>query len=321
MSAEQQEVEKKLEGEEELKIEVVDDTPEKDRGREPLPKELKEDLDKDDLEEYSDKVKKRLAQMKKAWHDERREKERAVREREEAVRFAQTKFEEAKRLKDRLGKGEKVFIQEVTRAATLEVEAAKERLRKATEDGDTNSIIEAQEALTDAKLKIRDVERFQPSLQETESEVELRQQPKTAHAASAQPDPKAKAWQEKNAWFGSDEEMTALALGLHEKLVRSGVDPRSNEYYEKVNATMRKRFPEYDFGDEKDDTQGDEPQKPERTAPSRNSKPSVVVAPATRSSAPRQVRLTPSQIAIAKKLGLSNEQYARELIKLENSNG
>jgi hypothetical protein len=125
-------------------------------------------------------------------------------------------------------------------------------------------------------------------------------------------DPKAAAWREKNTWFGADEEMTALALGLHEKLVRSGVDPRSDEYYRRVNDTMRKRFPEaFDDAEEDEQPQTKQAQKPART------KPANVVAPVTRGTAPRQVRLTPTQVAIAKRLGLSNEQYARELMKLE----
>jgi hypothetical protein len=109
--------------------------------------------------------------------------------------------------------------------------------------------------------------------------------------------------------------MTALALGLHEKLVRSGVDPRSDDYYRQIDKTMRKRFPEAFDGYE------DEPTQTRQTERSSRNKPANVVAPVTRSTAPRQVRLTPTQVAIAKKLGLSNEQYAREVMKLENNNG
>lgn len=296
--------------EDDLKIEVVDDTPEEDRGRKPLPKDMVDELDKDDLEEYSDKVKKRLSQMKKVWHDERRAKEAAAREREEAVRFAQVQAEENKRLKQQLGTGEKLFIQEVSKAASTEVSAAKEKLKQAYESGDVDKIAEAQDLLTDAKLKLREYERYKPSLQDTEEGVQQAPQARQ----TAQVDPKASAWQKENTWFGTDEEMTALALGLHEKLVRSGVDPRSDDYYEKVNKTMRKRFPEY-FGEESDAPTSQEPEKPApRKAP-------TVVAPASRSSAPKQVRLTASAVAIAKKLGVSPEQYARELMKLESNNG
>lgn len=297
-----------------LEVLIEDDTPPEDRGRTPLPKEIVDELEKDDLEEYSDKVKKRLSQMKKVWHDERREKERAAREREEALRFAESQAEEVRRLRQRMGEGEKVYITEVTRAATSEVETAKSKLKQAYESGDAESIANAQEALTDAKLKLREYEKFKPSLQEESDKVERNQQT-AVNPPAARPDPKAEAWREKNTWFGVDEEMTALALGLHEKLVKSGVDPRTEDYYRKVDATMRRRFPEY-FGS--DDQTSQNTEKDEKPAPRKNS---TVVAPATRSTAPRQIRLTPTQVALAKRFGLSNEQYARELMKLENNNG
>ena len=302
----------KPETEDELKVEVVDDTPEQDRGRKPLPKEMVEELENDDLEEYSEKVKKRLGQMKKVWHDERRAKEAALREREEAIRFAAIRENEIRQLKQRLGNGEKAYIHEVTKAANNELVSAKDRLKQAYESGDAEKITDAQEALTEAKLRIKQYENFRPSLQEEDSGVQPKQQFQVPPASPPVIDPKAEAWKEKNAWFGTDEEMTALALGLHEKLVRSGVDPRSDDYYDRVNATMRKRFPDY-FNEEVEEkpTQTREAEKPART------KPANVVAPVTRGTAPRQVRLTPTQVAIAKKLGLSNEQYARELMKLE----
>jgi hypothetical protein len=127
-------------------------------------------------------------------------------------------------------------------------------------------------------------------------------------------DSKAEAWKQKNTWFGVNKGMTAFALGLHEELVESGVDPRSDDYYTRVDQTMRKRFSDY-FGDVAEQTVDREEKPVQRT------KPANVVAPVSRSTAPRQVRLTPTQVAIAKKLGLSNEQYARELFKLENGNG
>jgi hypothetical protein len=310
---EQEKTEAKQEVSDEIEIKVEDDTPEEDRGRKPLPKEVVDELDKDDLEEYSEKVKKRLGQMKKVWHDERRAKESALREREEAIRFAAIREQEIKQLKQRLGNGEKAYLQEVTKSANNDLGVAKERLKQAYEAGDAEKITEAQEALTEAKLRIKQYENFRPSLQEEESVVQPTQQYQVPPAPQPVADPKAEAWKDKNPWFGADEEMTALALGLHEKLVRSGVDPRSDDYYDRVNATMRKRFPDY-FSEEVEEekpTQTREAEKPSRT------KPANVVAPVTRGTAPRQVRLTPTQVAIAKKLGLSNEQYARELMKLE----
>jgi hypothetical protein len=249
--------------------------------------------------------------MKKVWHDERREKERALREREEAFRFAQLREQEIRQLKQRLGNGEKAYFQEVTKAASNDLVVAKERLKQAYEAGDAEKITDAQEALTEAKFKIKQYENFRPSLQDEESGVQQAEQYQVPPAPQPAIDPKAEAWKDKNPWFGTDEEMTALALGLHEKLVRSGIDPRSDEYYDRVNTTMRKRFPEAFETAEEERPQTKQEEKPART------KPANVVAPVTRSSGPRQIRLTPTQVALAKKLGLSNEQYARELMKLE----
>jgi hypothetical protein len=300
----------KAEKEPDFEVQIEDDTPPQDRGRKPLPKDVVDELDKDDLDEYSEKVKKRLSQMKKVWHDERRAKESAEREKEEALRFAQMREQEIRQLKQRLGNGEKAYIQEVTKSANNDLATAKDRLKQAYESGDAEKITDAQEALTEAKLKIKQYENFRPSLQEEESVVQQSQQYQVPPAPQPAIDPKAEAWKDKNPWFGTDEEMTALALGLHEKLVRSGVDPRSDDYYDRVNTTMRKRFPDY-F--EEEQTQTKEAEKPART------KPANVVAPVTRSTAPRQIRLTPTQVALAKKLGLSNEQYAKELMKLESN--
>ena len=299
-----------------FKVEVIDDTPPEDRGRVPLPKEVVDELDKDDLEEYSEKVKKRLSQMKKVWHDERRAKEAAAREKEEALRFAQAQMEENKRLKQRLGTGEKAYLQEVTKSANTELAVAKEKMKMAYESGDAEKIAEAQEAMTDAKIRIQQYARFQPTLQSQESGVQQTQQAQAPQVPAPTIDPKAEAWKQRNSWFGVDEEMTALALGLHAKLERSGVDLRSDDYYKQIDSTMRKRFPDY-FNEESEEEvpQTKEAEKPART------KQATVVAPVTRSTAPRQIRLTPTQVALAKKLGLSNEQYAKELMKLENDNG
>jgi hypothetical protein len=295
----------------EVEVEIVDDTPAQDRGREPLPKELVKELDEDDLEEYSDKVKKRLGQMKKVWHDERRAKEQASREREEAMRFAQLREDENKQLKQRLGAGEKLFVEEVTKSATAEIAAVKERLKQAYETGDAGAIADAQEELTDAKIKLKDYQRFKPTLQESERSVEPNPEQVQAQQRTQGADPKAEQWRQKNTWFGADEEMTALALGLHEKLVRSGVDPRSDDYYRRVDETMKKRFPE-NFEEEQSMEAVDKP-APRKAA--------NVVAPATRSTAPTKVRLTNTQLALAKKLGVSPEVYAKEVIKLGNYNG
>lgn len=306
--------------ENEFEIEIVDDIPAADKDpvtgkmKAPMPKEIVEELDNDDLEEYSEKVKKRLGQMKKVWHDERRAKESAEREKAELLRVAQMREEENRQLKQRLTAGEKVYIEEVSKSATNELAAAKDKLRQAYEAGDAAQITEAQDYLTDAKLKLREVGRFQPSLQADDFSVQNSQQARAPQAPQPTIDPKAEVWRQNNTWFGVNKGMTAFALGLHEELVESGVDPRSDEYYKRVDQDMRRRFSDY-FGDAAEQTMEREDKPVQRT------KPANVVAPVTRSTAPRQVRLTPTQVAIAKKLGLSNEQYARELFKLENDNG
>lgn len=298
--------------EDDFKVEVIDDTPPEDRGRQPLPKEMVEELEKDDLEEYSEKVKKRLSQMKKVWHDERREKERASRERDEAAALAQRIYQENQSLKKRYAAGEKVFIDEVTKAAETEAAAAENNFKQAYEAGDAERITAAQKALLEASFKLRETKQFKPSLQDSEEGVQQQLQTRPEYQPTT--DAKAETWRQKNTWFGAPghEEMTSLAYGLHEKLVRSGVDPRSDDYYQTIDRTMRKRFPE----------EFDEPNpRTEERTESAPRKTSTVVAPATRSTAPRQVRLTASQAALAKRLGISNELYAREQLKLENNNG
>lgn len=294
-----------------LDVQIDDDTPPQDRNRDPLPDKIRQELEDDNLEEYSEKVKQRISQARKAYHDERRAKETAAREKEEAVNFARIQYEENQALKKRLGVGEKVFITEVTKSATSEVEIAKERYKKALEEGDADKIVVAQDALTDAKMKLGEYAKFRPSLQE---EPEGVQQPTQTRApAQSQVDRKAQAWQSKNTWFGQDKLMTGLALGLHEELVYSGVDPKSDDYYEKIDATMKKRFPDYFSGNDASDS-ATPPDKGRRTN-------TTIVAPATRSSAPRQVRLTASQASLAKRLGITPEAYAREQLKLESNNG
>jgi len=298
-----------------LEIEIVDDTPPEDKGRDPLPKEIVKELEEDDLEEYSEKVKKRLSQMKKVWHDERREKEAARREAEEAFRLAQGRDAEVKKLRSWLGAGQQYYSNELAKATEVAILTAKTALRAAYEEGDPVKIADAQEALTDAKIKLKELQYQQAPLQNESEGVEHQQQ-----VQELQPviDPKASAWKSKNTWFGVDEEMTSLALGLHQKLVRQGVDPRSDDYYRRVDEAMRKRFPEEFEGEELDN---ETPEQPLKSKAEKPRKPATVVAPATRSTAPNKVRLTQTQVALAKKFGLTPEQYAKELIKLENQNG
>ncbi len=305
----QAEPKKEAKVQDELDLEIEDDTPPEDRNRDPLPKEVIEEVENDDLTSYSDKVKTRLSQLRKMHHDERRAKEAADRERQEAIRFAQQLAEENKKLKTTLSSGEATYIQTLKESLEKELSIAKRDYGEAYDSGDRDKIIEAQSKMNDTQLRLAQannyVTQFKTPLQEPEKDVYIQQNQQSV----PKPDSKALDWQDKNEWFGKDEEMTALAFGLHEKLVRSGINPTSDEYYRRIDSTMQKRFPEY-FGDATLD---------EDTPAQR--KPSTVVAPATRSTAPKKVRLTKTQVALAKKFGLTPEQYARETLKLENANG
>ena len=293
-----------------IDLEIEDDTPPQDKGREPLPKDVVEELEKDTLDDYSERVKQRMAQLKKVWHDERRAKEAADRERQEAIKFAQQISEENKKLKTTLSSGEEEYIKAVNSSLEQQLVLAKRDYREAYDSGDTDKIIEAQSRMNDAQMRLSQIKQYQPqyknTLQEPEKDVYIQENTPQV----PKPDSRALKWQEKNDWFGRDEEMTSLALGVHEKLVRSGIDPTSDEYYRRIDSTMQKRFPEY-FGDATLDEE----------TPAQRTKPSTVVAPATRSTAPKKVRLTKTQVALAKKFGLTPEQYARETLKLERTSG
>jgi len=282
-----------------VEIEISDDTPEADQNRKNLPKELVERLDSDELTEYDDKVKDKIYQLKKVWHDERREKERVIRENQEAIKAAQQLLNENKQLKTR-------FVDTETNAAGLELESAKKQYKEAYELGDSEKMLAAQEVLNAASIRSDKVKSLKTPLQKEESSV---QKENTAQPAALPPDAKAMEWQKKNDWFGQDEEMTSLALGLHEKLVKqNGISyATTDEYYTVINDTMRKRFPEnFNSDDVNVETKV---------------RSSAVVAPVTRTTSSKKVRLSTSQINLAKKLGLTPKQYAEELIRLESKNG
>ena len=285
---------------EQIIVDVEDNTPAEDRNKPPMEEKVKADLYNDELEDYSTKVKKKLIQMKRLAHEERRDKENAVREQQEAINFAQKMMQENQRLKSNLNNSEKNVLATVQKAVAMEMDAAKRAYREAYDSGDTDKVMEAQERLTQATLKTEKVKNFRPpALQEQETPVQMQSQP----APQFRPDPSAQAWQQENTWFGEDEEMTSLALGLHEKLKREGVQVSSQEYYRKIDATIRRRFPEK-FEDEAEQE-------------SRPVRKSSVVAPATRSTSPKRVRLNPSELSLAKKLNLTPEQYAKAKLEME----
>lgn len=277
-------------------VEVVDDTPEPDRGRKPMVEPPKEFND-DELEKYEASVQQRIKHFTKGYHEERRAKEAALREREEALKLAQTIIEENKKLKGSLGQNQAVMVDSFKKLAATELDKAKAKYKEAYESGDSDAIADAQAALTSAAIKAERVANLKaPALQPEENEVKI---PEPAAQPRIEPDYRAQEWQSKNRWFGQDEEMTSFALGLHTKLVNSGVDPKSDEYYERLDGRLRQVFPDM-F----------ESEKPVDAPPPR---PKSNVAPATRSTAPKKIVLTQTQVNIAKRLGVPLELYARKV--------
>ena len=305
----QEEPDFEIEGEE-VELTVEDDTPEADRNRSPMPKEIVEDLENDELESYSDGVKERLKQMKKVWHDERRAKESALRENQQAVEMAKKAMEENKKLREDAKKGREAYLNTAKQSVSYEEEMAKRAYKDAYESGDTDSVVEAQSKLAEVNFKKQQLNSYRPSRQEEENSVNSI----STEAVKPQLDSKTMAWQERNTWYGTDEEMTAAALGFHQKLVRQKGDAYvgSDDYWADVDTTMRRRFPEY--WDEQSTDRGGKPDRAEN-------KPATVVAPASRSTSSKRIVLKQSQVSIAKRLGLTPEQYAKELRRMENQNG
>jgi len=291
-----------------VEIEIVDDTPERDRGRKPLDREVADPTD-DEIETYSDGVKKRIKELTHARHDERRAKESLQREKQELERLAQHMVAENNRLKQYVNSGTEQYAASQLSLAETEVEKAKRQLKEATEAFDTDGVIAAQDALMDAKMKVQAAKNFRPTpLQIEDNDVQTQQ----TQVPRQELDDKTVRWQAKNQWFGSSgyEEVTSFALGLHQKLVNTGIDPRSDEYFERIDARLKSTFPEVFSGAEDKPKSGDSSRRP-----------TAVVAPATRSTGARKVQLTPTQVALAKKYGLTPQQYAAEVAKLEKSNG
>jgi hypothetical protein len=295
IKAEEEKLEVSVESD--VEVEVVDDTPEADRNRPPM-KEAPADVTDEELASYSENAKKRIQHFSKGYHEERRAKEAALREREEALRLAQSVIEENKKLQSNLGQGQQALLEQAKKVVAQELEQAKRQYKEAYESGDSDKLVDAQEALTSAKIKAERVNNFKPALQKPKPVVQPDPEP-----VVPQVDPKVNAWREANPWFGDNKRMTAMALTIHQELVDSGVDTRSDEYFGRINAEMRQVFPDA-FPSE----------KPVKKA--------SVVAPATRNTAPRKIVLTRTQETLAKRLGLTNEQYARAVAEeMRKQNG
>jgi hypothetical protein len=299
-------------------VEIEDDTPRRDRGRKP-DDTPPEDPTEDELASYDEKVQSRLKKFTRGYHDERRAKEEALREREAAEKLAKQLWDQNRKLQEQVSLGSKAYIEQSKSSAEMEFENAKKKYKEAYESGDSDAVVEAQAEVSRATLNLDKVQNMRP-LQAEENDVQI-QQRSTNQPNVSQRDQR---WMQKNTWFGTDPEMTASALGLHQKLAKEhGADfVGSDDYYKRVDATMRRRFPEY----YEDDTQSDEDDTPskkvsepayEEEPPRRATKPANVVAPASRSTPPNRIRLKASEAAIARRLGVPLEEYAKQVAQLK----
>lgn len=298
-----------------FEIEIEDDTPEEDRGRKPAAPV--DEVTDEELASYDEKVQKRIKKFTRGYHDERRAKEEALREREAAENFARQVYEENKKLQAKLADGSKIMVEQSKAAATKELQSAKDQYRKAFEEGDTDKIVAAQEAIAKAAVKVDKTAGMRPM---AVKEPEFK--PAPPQQAAPQINPRTKEWLDDNqSWFGKDEEMTSMAMGLDKKLQREygAAYIGSDEYFRTIDATMRRRFPEhFDDGSEEVTTSKRVTKPDAEEAPRRATRPANVVAPATRSTPPGRIRLKQSEVATARRLGVPIEEYARQVALLRN---
>lgn len=294
-----------------FELEIEDDTPVTDRGRKAAPPP--EDPTDEELSSYDEKVQSRIKKFTRGYHDERRAKEAAERERAAAEEFAQQVYHENKKLKEQLKSGSEVFIEQNKSSAQMELESAKKRMKEAFESGDSDGLATAQEEITKATMRMDRAQSMRP--------IEAPDDQPPPRAPVNKVAPKTQAWISQNSeWFGVDEEMTMSAMGLDKKLQKQyGADYiGTDDYFKTIDKVMRKRFPE-SFGSHEDDddpSQNQSDPAEEETPPRRASKPATVVASAARSTPPSRIKLKASQVALARKLGITPEQYAKQVALL-----
>ena len=284
-----------------IEIEVVDDTPEEDRGRKPM-ETPPEDPTDDELASYKPKERNKIREFHRAYHDERRAKEAASKEKEEALLFAKAMMEENNKLKGSVDESHSALLEQAKKNLATELVDAKKKYKEAFESGDSDAMVEAQDLMTSTKLKSERLHNFKPKpLQAEENQLQTSLNVKTDFV-----DHKAENWKRANSWWGQDREMTGFALALHEKLVvEDGVSPQSDEYYQRIDGRLRQVFPEK-FASEKP---AETTQRPKAN----------VVASATRSVSAKKVTLSPREVNIAKRLGVPIELYARKVAELRRN--
>jgi hypothetical protein len=305
-----------------FEVEIEDDTPLEDQRRKPM-KEPVEDPTEDELNTYDEKVQARIKKFTRGYHDERRAKEEAFREREAAETFAKQVFEENKRLQQQLSTGSKAFIETSKGAAEVELEAAEKAYKQAYEDGNSEALVAAQKAITKASIKLDRATDMRPiEIEEREFKA-----PPPAEPDKPRLTPRTQKWVDKNSdWWGVDDEMTMSAVGLDKRLQREyGPDyVGTEEYFQTIDKTMRRRFPEHfeDVQSEEEDTpppkkRVSEPVDEDDEPPRRAQKFTSVVAPASRSTPPNRIKLKASEAEVARRLGVPIEEYAKQVAKLK----
>lgn len=300
--------EQNTQNEDDFEIEVVDDTPEQDRNRPRRPENAEPDVPSDeDLQEYSEGVQKRIKKLKYEFHEERRRAEEAIRLQQEAVEFAKRQHAELERVRAQLQRGDEALLTQAQQRMKSQLEQAQAKLKAAYEVGDADGIVAANTQIAEIKAEESRITNYRPARAPAPQPQQPIRQPVQQAPQVPRPSPRAEDWARRNNWFGNDAEMTALAFGVHERVIREGVAPDSEAYYTAIDTAIRQRFP--------DKVGGAEESTPRR-------QPGSVVAPGGRSTAqtPRKVVLTATQVALAKRLGLTPEQYAAQLIK-EQKNG
>jgi len=302
-----------------LKVEVVDDTPEVDQ-RPPKKETAEQPVDDEtvdkEISDYSERAGKRISKIKYEYHEERRAKEAALRESNEAVNRLKTMMAENERLKAMVDQGGEALNQQALNNAQWAKQNAQAQFKKAYDEGDADQMAQAQETLAKATLAESQSANYAQSIQK-----QVADKMPTPEIQQQKLDPDMEAWSKKNTWFmGTDSnhrEMTSYAMAIDQSLKNRGVDPatQSEKYYAEVDVEMRNRFPQFFGVTTQEPVARIEPEVQHEETPKRQ--PSNVVAPATRSTGkkPRSIRLTQTQVRIAKQLGISNEQYANQLIQ------
>ena len=310
-------------------LEIVDDKP-------VVNKAAYEPTGDEELDSYSASVRKRLDKATFKRREAQRLADEAVKAAQQLQQQNQALSAKNKEYESLINRGETALVSQIKEKAQLSSEKAKAEYRKAHEEGNTDNIVSSQEKMIEAQSQMKEAERYERSLppQPTEQQQaayqqqvayqqqqQAYQQQQPAPPTVPEPEPKAKEWGEKNTWFGDEEHkgMTAYAYALHEEAIKdNGLSPNSDQYFEYIDGGMRGRFSEYEWSENTSkDVSGDG-----QTAPSTTARPSSVVAPSARNNGAksRKMKLSPSQVHLAKRLGLTNAQYANQLVK-EMTNG